>query len=86
MPILSFNQQQSLAYQKPFLNISNNLVGNNSKSSLLNDDNIVNNNIDMDTKAKPNPNDNMTGKNYNNFYKDGLLISIETCFSKFKIR
>ena len=80
MSILTFNQQRSLVCQKTFLDTSNNLLGDNAESGLLGDNNAVDDNIDMDTKAKLNLDYNMTSKNDKNFCKNDPMINIEDLF------
>lgn len=75
-----FDQQQSLACQKTFSNTFNNLVGDNTKSGLLGNNNIIDINIDIDSKVKSNLDDNITCKNNNDFCKDDSIINIENLF------
>ena len=82
VPILTFNHRQSLACQKTFSDISNNLLDDNTKSGLLGDDNAIDGDVDMDTKAKSNLDDNKTGKNDKDFYKNDPIINIEDLFQQ----
>ena len=56
------------------MDISNNLVGDNAESGLLSNNNAVDGNTNMDTKAKSNPDNNMTSKDDNDFCKDNFII------------
>lgn len=80
MPILTLNQRRSLACWKTFLDTSNNLLGDNAESDLLSDNNAIDSNVNMDIEAKSNPDNNITGKNYEDFCKNDSMINIEVLF------
>lgn len=80
MPILILNQQQSLTRQKRFLDTFDDLLDDNAESGLIGDNNVVDGNVNIDIKVKSNPNDNMTGKDNENFCKNDLIINIEDLF------
>lgn len=82
MLILTLNLQQSLARRKIFSDTSNNLIGNNAESGSLSDDNSVDGNVDIDTEMKSNLDDNMTGKNDDDFCKDDLIFNIKDLFQQ----
>lgn len=78
MPILTTNQQQSLAYQKTFLDTFNASMNNNANTGLLNNNNSAKSNIDINIKAKSNLDKNLTSSNNNDdFCKNDLVTNIE---------
>ncbi|MCJ1348829.1 hypothetical protein MMC31_007062 [Peltigera leucophlebia] len=80
--ILTIDRQQSLARRQTFSDTSDDLEGDNAKSGLLGDDNAVDGDVDIDTKAKSNPDDNMTGKDDDDFREDDPIINIENLFQQ----
>lgn len=72
MPILIFDWWRSLACQKFFLDTFNDLINANTKSSLLSDNSAIDDNVNIDTKVKSNPHDNMISKNNNDFCENNL--------------
>lgn len=70
-----------LARQNTMLDTSDNLVGDNINAGLLSDNDLSHGNINMDTKAKSNLDENITDKdNMNELCKDDLGITIENLF------
>ena len=49
---------------------------------MLDDNNAVDSNVDIDTEAKTNPNDNKTGKDNKDFCKNDSMINIEDLFQQ----
>lgn len=80
MPIFKPVRRRSVACQKALSDTSNNLVGDTANAGLLGYDDYADGNIDMDVKAKSNPDKNMTGKNDDNLCKDDSVINIEELF------
>lgn len=82
MPILKFVWKWILVCQKTLSDISNNLVNNIVNIGLLSNNNYVDNNVDIDAKAKSNLDENMTGNNNNDLFKKHSMINIEKLFQQ----
>lgn len=71
-----------MACQKAFLNTFDNSVSDIADAGLLSDDNYIDDNVDMDTKAKSNLDENMTSKNDDDLCKNNPVTNIKELFQQ----
>ncbi|MCJ1346288.1 hypothetical protein MMC31_004503 [Peltigera leucophlebia] len=80
--ILTIDRRRSLARRQTFSDTSDDLKSDNAESGSLGNNNAVDDDVDMDTEAKSNLDDNMTDKDDNDFREDDPIINIEDLFQQ----
>ena len=80
VPILTLGWQWRLAHKKILSDIFDNSVGGTADAGLLDDNNYVDSNINRNAEAKSNLDENMTGKDNDDFCKKDPKTNIEELF------
>lgn len=68
--------------QKALLITSDYFVSDIADASLLGNNNYKDNNVDINSKANSNSDENMTGKNDDNFFQGDFVTHIEELFQQ----